>query len=462
MLQSRMYQRGVRCTDCHDAHSLRLKAAGNAVCTQCHNAAGNPRFPTLRHADYDTPAHHFHPAGGAAAQCTSCHMPSKNYMVVHARPDHSFRIPRPDLSARLGTPNACNQCHADRTPVWAAAAVAGWYGAGRRQEATFAPAFAAARAGRREAGPALLAIIRDPDQAAIVRATAIEMLRDDGEAAQSALMQARDDREALVRAAAAQALADQPPARRLYALAPLLHDPVRLVRIQAARSLSTVPLASFSTAERRAFDAAFAEYMDAQAALADMPATSLNLANLNSLRGEDAAARALYARTLEMDPYLVPARTAFASHLSAAGDHAAAEAVLREGVRRSPDDGGLHYSLGLLLAESGQLAAAAGELGAAARLQPDNARIAYNHGLALQQLGRRRDAEAALIRAYDLDSGEPAYAYALASLYLQEGRRESALRYAERLLAAHPDNPEAQQLIEHLRRGQPQKPGQNR
>ena len=36
-------------------------------------------------------------------------------MIVDERRDHFFRIPRPDESARWGTPNACNSCHGDKT-----------------------------------------------------------------------------------------------------------------------------------------------------------------------------------------------------------------------------------------------------------------------------------------------------------------------------------------------------------
>ena len=127
-LQSRMYAQGVRCTDCHDPHGLGLKAKGNALCAQCHQPAGNARFPTLAKKDYDTEAHHHHPPGSPGASCANCHMPAKNYMVIDARPDHSFRVPRPDLTVKIGTPNACNGCHDRKTPQWAADAVAQWYG----------------------------------------------------------------------------------------------------------------------------------------------------------------------------------------------------------------------------------------------------------------------------------------------------------------------------------------------
>ena len=35
-LQSKMYARGVTCSDCHNPHSGKLRAEGNAVCATCH------------------------------------------------------------------------------------------------------------------------------------------------------------------------------------------------------------------------------------------------------------------------------------------------------------------------------------------------------------------------------------------------------------------------------------------
>ena len=51
-LQSRMQRRGVRCSDCHEPHSLDLRAPRNALCGQSHKASR-----------VDTPTHHFHPVG---------------------------------------------------------------------------------------------------------------------------------------------------------------------------------------------------------------------------------------------------------------------------------------------------------------------------------------------------------------------------------------------------------------
>ena len=116
-IQSRMFHAGVTCSDCHEPHSSRLRAEGNGVCAQCHSAQ-----------KYDSPAHHFHKVGSAGARCVECHMPTRTYMVVDARRDHSIRIPRPDLSVKLGTPNACTNCHTDKSAQWASDSVNKWYG----------------------------------------------------------------------------------------------------------------------------------------------------------------------------------------------------------------------------------------------------------------------------------------------------------------------------------------------
>ena len=112
-LQSRMHGAGVTCSDCHDPHTQQLRAPGNAVCAQCHDAA-----------KYDAGTHHRHQQGAAGAQCVDCHMPRATYMVVDPRRDHSMRVPRPDASVTLGVPNACNSCHTDRDAQWAATVAA--------------------------------------------------------------------------------------------------------------------------------------------------------------------------------------------------------------------------------------------------------------------------------------------------------------------------------------------------
>ena len=177
-LQSRMYASGVRCSNCHEPHSGALRATGNAVCTQCHSPAGNPNFSTLTRKDYDSPAHHFHEFGSKGAQCKSCHMVERFYMGIDGRRDHSFRIPRPDLSVLLGTPNTCTDCHVEQTADWAAAAVAARFPSNASRSEHFASAFEAARRGSSEPRTVdlLIEIASSQSLPGIVRASTLEIL----------------------------------------------------------------------------------------------------------------------------------------------------------------------------------------------------------------------------------------------------------------------------------------------
>ena len=203
--QSKMYQLGVTCMDCHDVHSGRLKAEGNAVCTQCHSPTGHRRFPTAAKL-FDDPSHHHHQPGSKGAECTTCHMPAKTYMGVHSRPDHSLVIPRPDLAATLGVPNACTSCHADKPAAWATEAIERWYGVERTKGANFADAFAAGRAGNPDGAARLDRLTDDPQTPAIVRATALELLRGYGEAVFPQAIRSLDDTDPAVRRSALAAL----------------------------------------------------------------------------------------------------------------------------------------------------------------------------------------------------------------------------------------------------------------
>ncbi len=451
--QSKMHQQGVTCLNCHDAHSAKTKLQGNALCLQCHEPQANPAFPQAA-GNFDTPSHHHHPQGSPSAQCTACHMPAKNYMQIQARPDHSMRIPRPDLTVSIGTPNACSNCHDDKSAQWSADAITRWVGAKQRPQ-HYGEVFAAARAGKPEADAALAGIVADKSQPAIVRATALDHLRNRGAAGLDARIEATRDADAEVRATAAAGLEELPASMRVPTLAPLLKDPVRAVRIAAARSLATLPPEQFDAPRRAAFDAALAEYIAAQSVSLDMPGPNLNLGALYESIGRDSEAEAHYQRALKIDPDFTPARANLSRFYASRSRAAEAEQVLVAGLQRQPDIGELQYSLGLLLAEGQRLGEAEVALGKAAKLMPGNARAQYNHGLALQQLGRRQAAEAPLLAAQRLAPEEADFAYALAVLYAQSGQRGKAIAAAERLQALRPGDAQVAQLLQRLRSATP-------
>ena len=448
--QSKMYRLGVTCTDCHDAHSSKLKAEGNAVCTQCHSPTGDRRFPTAAKL-FDDPSHHHHQAGSKGAECTSCHMPAKDYMVVHSRPDHSLRVPRPDLSVSLGTPNACTGCHAGQPASWAVDAVDRWYGADRPRPADFAETLAVGRSGRAEAVPKLDTLAGDAEMPAIVRASALDLLRGYGDAAYPAAMQSLGDADPAVRRSAVSALEGMRPGTRLAQLGPRLSDPVRAVRIEAARVLSSVPAAEFNPDMRAKFEAALAEFVAVQGTSLDMPGAHLNLAVVAENQGRPDEAEKEYLAALKLDPDFMPARLNLARAYSLTGRSRDAERILRDGLLRVPGQGDLHYSLGLLLAEQNRLAEAAAVLTEAARLLPERPRVHYNQGLALQRLGRRPEAESALLKAQSLVPSDRAIVYALAVFYSQDRRWFLALPWAEKLVALDPADSQAQQFLAQLR-----------
>jgi predicted CXXCH cytochrome family protein len=450
MRQSKMFRFGVRCTDCHDAHTGKLKVEGNGVCLQCHQTPANPRFPTAA-GNFDTPAHHHHQPSTPGAQCLNCHMPITNYMIVHPRPDHSMRVPRPDLNAATGAPDACTACHKDKPATWAAAATERWYGTKRRQMPHFGPTLAAAQAGAPGADAALARLAADPANPAIVRASALAALRIYPSGHETERIEATRDADAEVRAAAVDSLENFPPAQRVQALAPLLRDPVRAVRSTAARALSSVDPASFDAATRLAFDAALADYIAAQNVSLDMPGARLNLAVIYQNTGRPDQAEAEYLAALRLDPDFTQARANLAQFYGARARLPDAERVLAEGAKRVPAQGELQYSLGLVLAEQGRMPEAAAALGRAATLLPDRARVRYNLGLALQQTGKRAEAQRAFTEAYRLDPRDPAVPYALALLYANDRRWSDALMWAERMQSIAPANPRAAQLVQRLR-----------
>ena len=264
-LQSKMHAQGVTCSNCHDAHSAKLLIEGNGLCTQCHNATGRPDFPTLKPADYDSEAHLLHADGEAG--CVSCHMPERTYMGVDPRRDHSFRIPRPDLADAIGVPNACNACHDDETPQWAADVIAERFGAVRPH--SYGPVFAAARNGEPSVEAALAAEGVDAEQPAIVRATAMSLMATyelgvTGFALEAGLR----DPSPLVRIGALRGAARWDAERRWRVSSHLLRDPYLAVRIEAARALMDA-FTTLSVSDQAELQAGIDEYLETQRLNAD-------------------------------------------------------------------------------------------------------------------------------------------------------------------------------------------------
>lgn len=421
-IQSRMFHAGVTCGDCHEPHSLKLRAPGNGVCLQCHAAD-----------KYDSARHHFHQAGSLGARCVECHMPSRTYMVVDARHDHSIRIPRPDLSVKLGVPNACNGCHRDKPADWAAGQVAKWYGHEPAGFQRFAETLHAGAIGAPGAEGSLAQLIADREQPAIARASALALMAGEPESAGAApVREGARDASPLVRRAAARALPGADPHANPGASALLLTDPVRAVRIEEAEALAGAPADALPKGAAAALDKATAEYVGAQELNADRPEAHGNLALLFAREKRFSEAERELATALSLDPSFAPAAVNLADLDRELGREDEGERVLREAIVRSPNDASLQHALGLLLVREGHAQAALDHLAAATRLDPASARFAYVYAVALNDAGQNSKAfdvleDEVARHLYDCDA-----LGALEGFYRSAGNPEKAAGYATR------------------------------
>lgn len=441
--QSRMFQRGVTCSDCHEPHSLELRAPGNAVCGQCH-------LP----AKFDTENHHHHKPESAGAQCANCHMPTRTYMVVDLRRDHSIRIPRPDLTIAIGTPNACNGCHADRSPQWALDSIAAQYKPKATTEPHYGLVLDAGRRGLPGADRSLAALAVDATKPDIVRATAISLLPQFSAAVTPEMIKAylsgAADKDAMVRAAAVDALEPFAPTERLQVAGRLLTDPVRAVRIAAARILASVPADMLSLEQKAALDKANAEFADAQLASAERPEAHVTLGAFYADRGLPAEAEAAYRTALRLDPRFVPAMVNLADLYRALQREPEGEQQLRQALLIEPDSAAASHSLGLLLARTQRLAAALPLLRHASELDASNGRYAYVYGIALNSAGETGEALSVLRRAHVRQPANLEILIALVTISQAAGDIAGARAYAEELVRLAPNDISARQLRDSL------------
>ena len=221
-----------------------------------------------------TAAHSHHAAADPALACASCHMPARTYMVVDPRHDHSFRIPRPDLSVKLGTPNACNDCHRDKPAQWAAAAVESWFGPNRKGFQTLRRGLPrrmdrSSRCGRPSRRRGRRTAMRRP----VARASALSELAPHVSPANINL--AHGPAFPIPIRWCGSAPLDMLAKRAgRPALAVGLAAAVRFrrgVRIRAVSLLAAVPIASQPHADRERFERAAAEFIAAQRLNADRP-----------------------------------------------------------------------------------------------------------------------------------------------------------------------------------------------
>ena len=456
--QTKMYMTGVKCTDCHDVHSLKVKYnADNRLCEQCHLKK-----------DYDTPKHHHHKYKGEGGEpivlnngkeiievgegtsCVKCHMPGGMYMGVDFRRDHSMRIPRPDLSVKLGTPNACNsQCHKDKSAEWAAGYTQKWYG--KSKDIHFAEVFNNAINRDTSAPKQLVKIINEPSTPPIIRAAAVMY------AGQVPTMESNEkvkemlkNDNPMVRKEAVTSYFPADEKDLIKTIAPLLKDTSRLVRLAATTKLTPASKESFDDSTKALLNRCVQEYIKTMMYSADFAPSRHNLGILYADIGDMKKAEENYLEALRIDNKFYPAKMNLALLYNREGKNKKAEILLKDVIKNHPEITQAFYSLGLLEAEMGNYEMSAEYLKTASEQMPNNARVFLNLAKILQYLNNIPEAESAYLKAYALEPYNGDYLAAIFDFYMKTGNTNKAKEYLKKWLKIYPNDTDAKNLLESL------------
>ena len=410
-LQSRMYAAGVKCSDCHNAHSGKLFAQGNALCVRCHEPS---RFDVPAHSHHVRPPPQSGPSahttvGAAAPLCVDCHMPPATFMQIDERRDHSIRIPRPDHSVEFGTPNACNFCHTKESATWARDSVAKWFPKSHERP-HFVAALGKDRQGALDAPRALRTLVGDAAVPAVARATALQRLGHyPAEKTLQTLKSALASPEPLVVYGAVLGAADLAPAQRLPLLSSVLEHRIRAVRIAAGKALAGVRVAELPPSARAPLERVFAEVKQSFDVSASRAETHVEQSAFELARGKLSDAEASLQTALRLQPCLVEAYLNLADLERQRGDEPAAERAIRAALACDAKSAAAHHALGLWQV----------------RARQSNAAIT------------------SLKKAVDLAPTDPRFSYVLAVAIAGSGDRDAAIRVLETTLRNHPNDASA-------------------
>lgn len=454
-IQSRMYLQGVSCSDCHNSHSLELRAPGAKVCSQCHRSDyfASPDHSHHRPASDSDKENSAIVSATTARQpdCLDCHMPSTNYMVVDPRRDHSLRVPRPDLTVSQGTPNACQSCHTDRPDSWAADSVHQWLGRDARGFQTYATALEAGRQGTLDAEAELLTLLAS-QQPAIARASALQLLPPVFRWQNTApLLTSLKDNDAIVRKAAIGVVEALPVPQRIALVVPLLNDPVRSVRMEAARLLASLPETALPAEAFVQRNEALDEFIAAQLFNAERPESHLNLGNLYRDQGRLDIAEQSYRQAITTNPRFSPAWANLADLYRAKGLEQQAMELLQQGLEVVPEDSTLLVAQAFALIRQQRHSQALQALAKAVTHAPDNSRYHYIYGIALNSTPQQQNkAIEQFKKSRALFRANPDAITALLNAALQAQDYPKAHLYATELQQLTPNNEQLNQLLKQL------------
>lgn len=443
---SRMGKAGIQCLDCHDAHSAKLKLPqeDNSLCLKCHGT-GERKAPII-----DPLKHSHHKPDSLGNRCVECHMPQTNYMARDPRRDHAMASPDPTLSKELGMPNACTMCHKDKDNNWAEKYVKEWYGdLPKTAHRDRSRAVHRAHNGDATVENDLLASL-DKEDNTYWRATLLELLSlwSSDPRVQAKATAARDSLNPLERAAAARILGQVKSAD----IVPLLNDPAKIVRVQAAWALRDM-LDENNPAMKELEASALHQ--------GDQPGGAMKLAQIYTSRANRAKspeeartwnekAENWFKKANEWDVNSPVVHSDYAIFLASRNRSAEALTELQKAVKLAPDNAQMHYMLALANAEAQDPQSALTSLDKAITLDPAFLQAYYNRALIQNSLGNLDKACADLDAATKQQPQNPEFAYTKAVLLYQAKKTNEARKIATELLNQFPTYAPARQLLQQL------------
>lgn len=445
-MQSKMHDKGVTCGNCHNPHSGKLIAEGNALCLQCHQATV-----------FDTKEHHRHLAESEGAQCVACHMPETTYMGVDARRDHSFSIPSPHLSIQFGVPNACTKCH-QKTNEWAKETLLEWDKAikkdkqqkFKKENGKLRQIWVETHAQAQALNPMTVREVErfiEPQVNKMKHATLLASLSAVPSRASAELaVKSLSDKNPLVRRAAITSLQNMPVQVKIDLLLPQLDDPRFVVRSEAGRLLAAVAN-QVPQKHQLKLNQVIDSYREALKYGADMPANLASLANLAHYSGDLNQVEYYYKKALLIEPAYIPAIINLADLYRAQGKENAARDLLLESVRLAPDSAMAQHALGLYYIRIKQYQKALFHLRLATELADSQPRHWYVYAIALNSQNQEATAISALKSAVDQWPSQVDLLFLLIDFMEKQGQLMEVGSYVSRLSKIAPSSPRVKQLI---------------
>ena len=436
--QSKMYQNNVTCTNCHNPHSLKLKFEGNKLCAQCH-------LPEK----YDTPKHHFHKENTEASQCINCHMPGKYYMGNDFRRDHSFRIPRPDLSLKYDTPNACTGCHEDKDDEWAWEEFKKQYG--ELDAHHYSEKLAPGIAHQPNAEIGLAELMNDKTQPEIVRASAVKAISHyDAENLIDQYLALLNDESPLVRGATLDVMSQTNNTEYASYFLPLLEDSKRSVRVKAFYGLGGLTELQIPEKYKDSYKKVKKEFFDNLNTNADFVGGRMKKANYYIKKGDLQRGIEGYESALEIDNTNNQIRLNLANLYYQDQNFIEAEKAFKTVIEQEPEYGPVYYSLSLLYAELNRIDDAITQMQNAVKHMPENTRTYYNLSLLYDKKQDRKHAEQTLLNGLKIDANNESLLYALAYHYSITNQKNKAKNVMSKLVNLYPSNTQYLEFLNQL------------